>query len=221
MSEQLSSWKDWLATHKAGQSIAFFLIMPLGALFPPIGALLILIWKFITRTPFKALGVSLPPNWAVLLLKGLLFGIVLKLTFKAVIMPPLGADAVNTSFQFIAGRLDMALGLGLYVVFAAGICEEVVFRGFFFSQLQKWLGQSRQSRWIIIFSSSLVFGLPHLYQGPHGAFQAGLIGILFGIIYYRKNGNLWFLMIAHAAFDVCSVFLIYHQLETQVAQWLW
>jgi len=48
--------------------------------------------------------------------------------------------------------------------------------------------------------------------------QAAVTGLVFGGI-YAVTGQIWLLMIMHAAFDVTAVGLIYRGWETNVAHW--
>jgi hypothetical protein len=48
--------------------------------------------------------------------------------------------------------------------------------------------------------------------------QAAVVGAVFGTI-YAATGRLWFLMFAHAGFDLTAVAIIYADLETRVAHW--
>ena len=62
----------------------------------PIAALIVIVWALASRTPFGDLGLVKPANWVVTIAGGLVTGIVLKLAMKAVLMPLLGAPAINT-----------------------------------------------------------------------------------------------------------------------------
>ncbi len=61
------------------------------------------------------------------------------------------------------------------------------------------------------------FGLAHYsVQGLAGAEQATIVGLVYGTI-FAVTGRIWMLMIAHAAFDVTAVAMIYWNLESAVA----
>ncbi len=61
------------------------------------------------------------------------------------------------------------------------------------------------------------FGLEHYsLQGLPGVQQATMVGLVFGTI-FAITGRIFMLMIAHAAFDVTAVALIYWGLESAVA----
>lgn len=80
----------------------------------------------------------------------------------------------------------------------AGICEEVVYRGFLLG-----VASALGGVWIGILVSSLVFGLGHAYQGPAGMLRVAGIGLaLAGITVL--TGSLWAAMLIHAVLDITS-----------------
>lgn len=69
-------------------------------------------------------------------------------------------------------------------------------------------------------AGALLFASAHLIdQGIPGAAQAVMTGLTFGTAYLLL-GRLWPIMAAHAAYDVTAILLIYWNLETRVAHFL-
>ena len=65
--------------------------------------------------------------------------------------------------------------------------------------------------------TSVWFGLDHYaLQGLPGVQQATIVGLVFGTI-FAITGRIWLLIIAHAAFDLMAVAIIYWDLESAVA----
>lgn len=83
----------------------------------------------------------------------------------------------------------------------AGITEEVIYRGFLFAYLAAWLSGAPAA--VIIVLAALVFGLGHLYQGAGGIVKAGLMGVIFGVLYWM-TGSLWASMLLHIVVDLTS-----------------
>ncbi len=85
------------------------------------------------------------------------------------------------------------------VCLSAGICEEIVYRGFLlhyfhFSPFHlTWL-------WALV-ASSAIFGVGHLYQGIAGAVQTMVLGFIFGAI-FLMTGTLLLPMVLHALLDL-------------------
>jgi membrane protease YdiL (CAAX protease family) len=86
------------------------------------------------------------------------------------------------------------------VSITAGICEEVLFRGFITAYLMSLLGTPF---WAAAIGSSVLFGLAHMYQGPQGMLKCLGFGLIMALI-YGMTGSLWAPMIAHAAMDIIS-----------------
>ena len=45
------------------------------------------------------------------------------------------------------------------------------------------------------------------------------MGIIIGIMYFKNHGNLWLLIVTHSFFDLFAIYLIYSDLDSQVAHW--
>jgi len=184
---------------------------------PIFGALLVLVWAWRSRTPWRDIGYVRPKSWIGGLAMGIALGVPLKFLMKAVVMPLLGADPVNQAYHYLAGNPG-AIPAMLFAIFVgAGFGEETVFRGFFFERGRKLLGWGAREKIAIVVLVSLLFGLGHYRgQGLAGAQQATIVGLVLGGI-YAVTGELWMLMCAHVAFDLTAVALIYWNLETAVA----
>ena len=189
----------------------------LPAFIGPFRAIGPLIWAWRTRTPFAAFGLTRPRSWAATIALGVLLGAALKLLMKAVVMPLLGAPAMNARYSDLEGNTALVVYMLFVVTFGAGLGEELTFRGFLFERLRHFFGSSGRALAGIVLGTSLLFGVVHLpEQGVHGAAQATITGLVMGTIYAR-TGNLWLPVVAHAAFNVVAVFIIYWGLESRIA----
>lgn len=200
--------------------LAFLVILAGNLLFVPLSALLVLAWAWRSGTPWHELGFVRPVSWARTVAIGLAFGIALKLVMKAIVMPLLGAPPVNPAYQHLVGN-TAALPVMLYlVIVGAGFGEETVFRGYLFERLGKLFRPGVWTKALIVFLTAAFFGLVHYpEQGPAGVEQATIVGLVFGTT-FATTGRIWMLMVAHAAFDLTAVAIIYWDLERAVAQLL-
>jgi hypothetical protein len=102
----------------------------------------------------------------------------------------------------------------------AGFGEETVFRGYMFERLGKLFGPGVWARTFIVLLTAGWFGLAHYpVQGLAGAEQATIVGLVFGTI-FAVTGRIWMLMCAHAAFDLTALAIIYRNLESDVARFV-
>ena len=74
----------------------------------------------------------------------------------------------------------------------------------------------RRSHTLWLYTSAL-FGLGHYAsQGVPGTEQATIVGLVFGTI-FSLTGRIFMLMVAHVAFDLTALALIYWNVETKIA----
>lgn len=150
--------------------------------------------------PLATLGLRAPVYQDVV--SGLLVGMAIGLGISVVVVglsPRLRAR--------FAGALQRAAALlpatqqerWLYagVALTAGICEELIFRGFLFHYFQGW----GLNIWLVVVLTGILFGLGHIYQGRAGAVQAGAMGMVFGVLYVL-SGSILPGMVFHALFDL-------------------
>lgn len=176
-----------------------------------------LLWVRASRTPWHEIGYVRPRSWPATIATGLVFGVVLKLVLKAIVMPLLGADPLNQAYQHLVANPAALPGMILIILIGAGFGEETVFRGYLFERLGKLLGPAPAARTLIVLLTSAFFGLVHYpEQGIAGVQQATIVGLTFGTV-YALAGRLFMLMIAHAAFDLTALAIIFWDLERSVA----
>ena len=84
------------------------------------------------------------------------------------------------------------------VSITAGICEEVVYRGFLIHYLMG--APANPSVTLAVVISSLIFGIGHIYQGVRGAIGTAILGLVFAALFVI-TGNLALPILLHAAID--------------------
>jgi membrane protease YdiL (CAAX protease family) len=90
-------------------------------------------------------------------------------------------------------------GLFVLLSLAAGVGEEVVYRGWLIAVLAPVF----DGPWVAALVSSMAFSLLHAYQGPIGILRSGLMGFLFAAAFI-VYGSLWPLIVVHVAVDLFS-----------------
>ena len=182
-----------------------------------LGAVLVLLWARRSRRPWRELGFAPPKSWALSLAIGIAFGIAFKLLMKAIVLPLLGADPINQAYHYLVGNRAALPGMLFVIIAGAGFGEETVFRGFLFERLGKLFGSGARAKALIVLLTAGLFGLAHYSgQGLAGVQQGTVVGLVFGAI-FAITGRLWMLMVAHAAFDLTALAIIYWDLESTVA----
>jgi membrane protease YdiL (CAAX protease family) len=230
--DQIRSWhpRDAQAGMQNGDRVATGLrgFGPLGILailvvfagnlvIVPLSAILVLLWAQRSDTPLSEIGFVRPESWARTVLVGIAFGIALKLLMKIVVMPVLGAEPINQAYHYLVGNTAALPGMFYAIIIGAGFGEETLFRGFLFERLGKLFGPGAKAKTLIVLLTAGVFGLAHcLEQGLPGMQQGLIVGLVFGAI-FAVTGRIFMLMIAHAAFDLTALAIIYWDLESTVA----
>ncbi len=93
----------------------------------------------------------------------------------------------------------------------AGVCEELVYRGFLLHYLH-W-NPIHLTLTQALIAASLIFGIGHLYQGIAGALSTVIIGFILGCL-FLITGNLLLPMILHALMDLRVLLMLPEDFET-------
>ena len=197
--------------------LAMVVVVFFAPIFEPFGVLPALWWTHRSRTPWSELGFVRPRSWIATVAIGIVFGTAFKLAMKAIVMPLLGAPEINQAYHYLADNPAALLGMMIVVIFGAGFGEQFVFRGFLFERLGKLLGSGVGAKIAIVVLTSILFGAIHYpIQGFAGAEQALITGSVFGTIFMIRK-RIFMVMVAHAAYDVVAILIIYFNLEYYVA----
>ena len=200
--------------------LAILVVLAGNFLFLPLSAILVLVWTRLSETPWRELGYVRPKSWVRTIAIGIVFGVALKLVMKAIVMPLLGAPPINEAYHFLAGNTAALPGMFWLIIAGAGFGEETVFRSYLFERFGKLFGESVGARILIVLLTSAWFGIIHYpFQGLPGAEQATIVGLIFGMIFAIKR-EIFPLMVAHVAFDLTALALIYWDVETAVARFI-
>ena len=200
--------------------LAILIILAGNGLFTPLSAILVLVWAWLSRTPWPEIGYVRPQSWVRTVLIGIVFGAAFKLVMKALVMPLFGAPAINQAFHFLVGNHAALPGILLLIVVGAGFGEETLFRGYLFERFGKLFGTSTWAKTLTVVITSALFGVIHYpFQGLAGAEQATMVGLVFGTIFALKR-EIFLLIIAHIAFDLMAVAIIFWDLEEEVAHFI-
>src|SRR6202165_3664651 len=93
--------------------------------------------------------------------------------------------------------VEILLWIGVSI--SAGVCEELVFRGYFQKQFETFT----HSRWGAWFLQAVLFGVSHGYQGIEACVKIAILGSLYGLLaLWRKSLRPG--MVAHAWGDILS-----------------
>lgn len=102
----------------------------------------------------------------------------------------------------------------LFVAFSAGVCEEIIFRGFFIQYFLAINENNDLGNWLAVIIPACLFAFGHLYQGEKAVLKILGMAILFGWIFILTK-SLLLLMLIHFLVDVLGGFLAYRILKNE------
>ncbi len=94
----------------------------------------------------------------------------------------------------------------LFVALTAGVCEEIIFRGFFIQYFLAINTDNLLGNCLSVIIPAFLFAFGHLYQGGKAVVKTMLMAILFGWIFLVTK-SLWPLIILHFLVDVIGGYL--------------
>lgn len=175
----------------------------------PLALLIIWFITWIKGLGWSDLGFKFPDSWLRTILVGILIAIVLQ--SAALLQIKLGGPSPDiSSFDQIKNNPLALLGYLTIAWTTAGFGEEIIWRGFIMTQISRLFGGSKTGWTIGLFSSAIIFGLVHAYQGVTGILMTGFTGIVFGLVFLNSKRNLWASIFAHAFTDSLAFILIYN-----------
>lgn len=161
----------------------------------------------------EAWDFTLPGNWPRTLLWAAACTIAIFAIFTGVgaLVEAIGLGTPDAS-ELLAYVTESPLTFWLWIigvaVLAAGIGEELLYRGFLMDRLARLPGL-RGRVWPVIIIQAIVFGLPHAYQGWGGMVVTGCVGLLLGWVRLKQAGSLMVCVLAHIAVDVIAMSVAY------------
>jgi membrane protease YdiL (CAAX protease family) len=108
-------------------------------------------------------------------------------------------ESMRKQLGFLAPETNLQLAVWFCVSATAGLCEEIIFRGY----LQRQFALAANSTLAGVLISAIVFGASHGYEGVPRMILIGIYGLMFGLLaWWRKSLRAG--MMAHAWHDAIS-----------------
>jgi membrane protease YdiL (CAAX protease family) len=212
----------WMRSRARAISLLGIVLVPLAAyeipyvspyMSVPIAAALALamVWAKPGR-PATELGLNRPRSMPGSIAIGVTVGLGLFLANRLLLTPSIesltGTHRDLSAFDYLRGNPQGLLALLPLVWFSAGLCEEVVYRGYMISQPARLLGNSRSARALALVFASILFALAHWHQGFAGMLVTGTVAIVLGLLFLQQRENLWASVAAHVSADTASLVAI-------------
>jgi membrane protease YdiL (CAAX protease family) len=155
---------------------------------------------WLRREGARAVGLAFRADWGRTVLLGIGAGAGYQGFSLYVAEPVLARLTGNLHFFIISLTVAWTL---------AAFGEEFVYRGYLLRRIAQVLGDEPRAWRAALVTTSILFGVGHVYQGLSGAISAGLGGFVFGLLYLATGRNLWVCVIAHGTTDTLGFLLLY------------
>ena len=162
---------------------------------------------------WRDVGLRNPESWGRALLWALAaYGLVIAANFAIVI--PLAqrlgwAPTDVAQLGELSGNLPRLAGWLAIAWTTAAVGEELLFRGFLQNRLTTLFRGGAGGEAAAIALQATLFGFAHMAFGTRGAVTAGVVAVIYGIVYRVSGRNLWPLIVAHGLTDTVSLVALY------------
>jgi membrane protease YdiL (CAAX protease family) len=165
-----------------------------------LAALVILFWV-VFRRPWSAIGLQPAVSWG-------LIGVTAGLLIVVLIIAHQERSAGEEAYAGVRRRVShiermlphdaRELRWFSAVAITAGVCEELLYRGYLIWYLHHWMSLA-----LAVAAAAIIFGVGHFYQGPRGMFLTACVGAFLAAV-YLVSGSLVAAMVIHALMDLHS-----------------
>jgi membrane protease YdiL (CAAX protease family) len=123
------------------------------------------------------------------------------------------------TFDRIRNRPKEAAMLIFKTMFAAGLCEEIIFRGTVLQRLRLLFGWSRAATVASVFLTAAIFSSFHWYQGPSGLLLTAILGLIDSLVYVGTGYRLIYPVTLHLVYDTLALSAIAANYDLALARW--
>lgn len=188
--------------------------VPRPAAFAVFVAVIVATWRLRVRDlRWRDVGLRWPGTRRVVVWA--LAAYVLVIAVNALIVIPLARSQVwpptdVAKLGELAGDLPLLASWLAIAWTTAAFGEELLFRGFLQTRLTTLLGGGAFATALAIVVQATLFGLGHAGFGIRGIVTAGVVGLVYGVMYAINGRNLWPLIVAHGITDTVSLVALYY-----------
>lgn len=120
-----------------------------------------------------------------------------------------GAEPDLSAYKAVEGNVANLLFMLALGWFVGGLFEEYFFRGYLFCRINKLISNPVVYKWVTILITSAVFAFAHDYQGIGGISDTFIFAIVMGLLYFKMDKNVWYLVLIHGFYDTIGIFRLY------------
>jgi membrane protease YdiL (CAAX protease family) len=162
---------------------------------------------------WREVGLRKPASWGRTLLWALAAYVLVIAANFAIVIPlaqRMGwAPTDVAKLGELSGDVRLLAGWLAIAWTTAAFGEEMLFRGFLQTRIVALFRGGALGEAAAIAIQAILFGLAHMGFGTRGAVTAGMVAVVYGIVYRVNGRNLWPLVIAHGVTDTVSLVALY------------
>jgi membrane protease YdiL (CAAX protease family) len=111
-------------------------------------------------------------------------------------------DEILKSAAFLPQNKE-ELGYFMILAISAGICEEIVYRGFLVNYLMAVIDDRILAFNVAVIFPAVIFGIVHMYQGIKSVLKIAIMSLLFSTIFIFSE-SLLIVVLLHAGVDIAG-----------------
>ncbi|HMQ05951.1 MAG TPA: type II CAAX endopeptidase family protein [Saprospiraceae bacterium] len=165
-----------------------------------IGAIVVFILWVLAGRPFSSMGLQWPVTDGLVVIFVLVFLILYFIEMVAETKNIKNFDELLKSAAFLP-RNKTEFTHFSFLAFSAGVCEEIVYRGFLVTYLYFMINDPVWSYHVAVVLPALIFGAVHIYQGYKPALKITVMSLLLGTIFIFSQ-SLLIVVILHIGIDL-------------------
>ena len=175
-------------------------------------AVVVIIYATMNKEQFSSIGFSKPASWLASLVQSIVLAAIIVVLVMYIVRPAvefLTHDPIDSSiFRPLVGNPQLLIQFLVIGWVIGGICEEIIFRGFFLERISSYIS-GRAGILVAIALTSTLFGFLHSYQGISGQLTTGIVGAMLGAIYFASGRRVLLTIFTHGMINTISFSMIY------------
>ncbi|NNF32876.1 MAG: CPBP family intramembrane metalloprotease [Saprospiraceae bacterium] len=165
-----------------------------------IGAIMVFVLWLLALRPLEEMGFRSPiMDLLVIVLTGLFIVAYVIETYTELNREG-NEDEILKSAAFLPQN-KQELGYFMILAISAGICEEIVYRGFLVNYLMAVIDDQILAFNVAVIFPAVIFGIVHMYQGINSVLKIAIMSLLFSTIFIFSQ-SLLIVILLHAGVDI-------------------
>jgi membrane protease YdiL (CAAX protease family) len=165
-----------------------------------IGALIVWILWMLARRDWSLLGISYPIMSDLVIGLSILFMVAYVVEMFAETRSEESQEELLKAAPFLPSTWK-EYGQFTFLAFSAGVCEEVVYRGFLVNYLYAQFTDPVWAYNVAVVFPAVIFGVVHMYQGFKSVLKISVMALLFGTIFIFSE-SLLIVIVLHVLVDL-------------------